>query len=478
MLAIDEDIIATLDEPVVLQAEAADFWRKEAPLFDSSRQLTRLGMFPSQRRWWELPNFIKVFVGGYGSGKTSINARRAIASALENAPCPVAVVSPTFAMARETTIQTIHEMLNGKQSVLGSRAFSYTYNKTFHSFIVRYRGRLGRILIYSGENPNSLKGPNLGAAYIDEPFIQHVDVFKQMLARVRHPQAKVREIGLTGTPEQLNWGYDLCIGEAEQKYDVGVIQTSTRENLALPEAYLTTLERAFSEKEAQAYVDGNFVQLAVGQVFHAFDPLIHRCSGDMPPLYDKLPNTPLTIDGEIVRIPNGAELGAGMDFNVNPMSAAVFWRLNNHIHFFDEIELPNSDTEEMCKELIRKYGSRLRVIYPDPSGNSRATSTPGGKTDFWWIRQLGFSIEAPPESYGRRDSFNAVNGKLKSRAGFCTLTFAHRCKKLVKYLSTYTWELMNKQKSMSHLLDAFRYPVTRLFPVMKPQLAVTKLQGA
>lgn len=477
MLAIDEDILGSLDADTAVLTEDSSFWRKEEPIISEDRRVLRFGMFEAQRRWWNLPNFIKVFVGGYGSGKTSIGARRAIASALTNAPCPVAVVSPTFAMARETVISTIDEMLAGKQSVLGRRAFRYEHNKTFHNFTIWYRGRIGRILVYSGEDPNSLKGPNLGAAYIDEPFIQQEAVFKQVLARVRHPGAILREIGLTGTPEQLNWGYDLCVGDADKKYDVGVVQTSTRENKALPEVYLNTLERAFSDREAQAYVDGNFVQLATGQVFHAFDPSIHRCLGDLPPLYDRFPLEVVKLEDDIVRIPKAAELGCGMDFNVNPMTATVFWKWNEHIHFFDEIELPNSDTEEMCKELRTRYGSRLRTIYPDPSGNSRATNAPAGRTDFSLIRQAGFTIEAPPEPYPRRDSFNSVNGKFKSRAGFCTLTIAQRCKKLIKYLATYTWELMNKQKSMSHLLDAFRYPVTRLFPAIKPALTITKLRG-
>ena len=35
-------------------------------------------MLPHQRAFWQLPNFIKLLVGGYGCGKTRIGALRSI----------------------------------------------------------------------------------------------------------------------------------------------------------------------------------------------------------------------------------------------------------------------------------------------------------------------------------------------------------------------------------------------------------------
>lgn len=449
-----EEAILSVPMPSPTAEEGGRFWRMEDPVLNESRVLQRGGMWEHQRTWWNMPNFIKVLVGGYGAGKTNILCKRAISLALTNAPCPVALVSPTFPIARQTTILTLTDMLEGKRSLLG-RAFRWTYNKSTHQFTIRYNGRKALIIIYSGDKPLSLRGPNLAAAGIDEPFIQDYEVFKQMIARVRHPEAVHKEICITGTPEQLNWGYDLCVGEDREKHDVAFVQASTRKNLALDPVYVARLGGAYAGKEADAYIDGAFRNLSAGAVYYAFD---------------------LIGNVQKIKAPEYATWGAGMDFNVNPMAFTVFWRANDHIHFVKDYELPNSDTEDACIKLTEDF-PQVRTIYPDPSGKSRHTNAPGGQSDFSYIRRAGYDIEAPPDVYPRRDRFNAANGKLKNRDGKVTCTIDPDCKKLIKYLGLHTYELANKQEHMTHLLDAFSYPIVRQFPVIRNTLSMTKISG-
>lgn len=448
--------------PKTLTGANTEFWGKQEPVLNTEGDVVRGGMWPNQKLWWELPNFIKAYIGGYGAGKTFIGAKRAISLALTNTGVPGAAVSPSFPIARHTTVATLKALLAGKRSIYGNQ-FWYRYNNSTHEFQIRFRGREGHIIVYSGEDPEALKGPNLGFAWIDEPFIQDEAVFKQMIARIRHPMAKHRELCLTGTPEQLNWGYDLCVGELRQSHDVGMIHSSTMQNLALPRDYVDRLRAAFPGKAGEAYIGGRFVSLSTGMVFYN---------------WNSLPNEPETNVVELP-VPESAELGAGMDFNVDPMSAAVFWRAGSHIHFFDEIELPNSDTQYMCDTLRERYGGRLQNIYPDASGNSRKTSSPAGRTDFWYIRNAGYTINCKAENPPLKDSYNSVNGKLKPVAGKPQMTVSPRCKKLIKYLSTYTHENKNTEtgKKMSHLLDAMRYPVSYLFPAMTQGTQVHKLIG-
>lgn len=453
-----EASLQSVPRPRKTSAAGDSFWRKGDPTLGKERRVTCGGMFEHQRMWWSLPNFIRVIVGGYGSGKTMVLCKRAIAMALHNAPSPYALVSPTYAMARETTIRTVRELCQGKRTIYG-RGFWWRYNATSHTFTIRYRGREGRIIIYSSENPDSLRGPNLGGAGIDEPFIQPEVAFNQMIARVRDPAARVHEISCAGTPEQLNWGYDLCEGELSERHDVGFIQASTRLNLTLPPGYVPHLEGAYADKEASAYIEGHFVNLAKGAVYYAFDP-----------------------DDQMVDIsrPAGSELGVGMDFNVNPMACVVFWRRGDHMHVFDEFEFPNADTEYVCQELRDRYWEEgLREVYPDASGRARHTNAPGGRSDFSFIEDAGFTVNAPHQNPARRDRYNAVNGKLKSRDGRVTLTISPKCKKLKKYLSVYSHELMNKaeQKKMSHELDALGYPIAYLWPVTKDRIDVVRFGG-
>lgn len=425
-------------------SENQTFWRKEDPILTDAQSLVMGGMWSHQREWWDLKTFIKVIVGGYGSGKTNVGSKRVIASALTNAPAPVAVISPTYKIAKETSILTLYELLAGKRSLYGANQFWWKFNKTDHEFQIRYRGRDARILIYSGDNPLSLRGPNLAAAWIDEPFIQDKEVFMQMLARVRHPAAVQSEILLTGTPESLNFGYEICEGDEKENYDIDYVIASTRSNKILLPGYVERLEEAYTEKAASAYIDGNFINMSEGMIFYAFDRMEHVRD---------------------LSIPDGITLGAGMDFNVNPMAMTVFWRAGSHMHTIKEYQLPNADTEFACQMLREDFGERLTTIYPDATGNARKTAAPGGKTDFYYIRKAGFEIAAKATNPKRRDSYNAVNGKFKPKNGQMTLTISPACKKLKGYLLQYSYELMNKQEKMSHLLDAFRYPVSYLFPV-------------
>lgn len=442
------------------------FWREEPPVFNELGKMIKGGMFPHQQAWWNLPNFFKVLVGGYGSGKTLIESKRALALAIQNAPVPIGTVSPSFPVARKTIIETIYSLCVGKQTIFGKDVFRFQYNKTFHEFVIYFHGRTARIYCMSGDDPDSLRGPNLGAAVIDEPFIQPQAVFDQMVARVRHPDSVMSEICLGGTPEQMNWGWDLCVGDLKQTNDVGLVQASTRLNLALDPSYVRRLEGVLTTKAAQAYIEGSFVNLSEGLMYYGFQGM---GSANVR---------------EFENIPDGAELGAGMDFNVDPMTSGIFWKLGNHMHFFDEIELPNADTEYMCSTLVERYCKpdakvKLYNIYPDQTGNNRSTKSPGGKSDFWYIRAAGFNVCAPSQNPPVKDRYNAVNGKFSPKQGAPTLTVSSKCKKFIKYLSIVSHEGKNTeaQKPMIHLLDACSYPVYYLFPVSKETVTMHKLSG-
>lgn len=446
--------------------------------------------------WWDMPNFVRLFIGGYGSGKTIQLCKRHIELALGNGPIPTAIVSPTYAMAKETVVATISELLEGQSVIQKAWGGDLRYEErksTPFEFKIWHRARLpdgracrprqGRIIVYSGEDPKKLKGTNLSSAGIDEPFIQEFEVFEQMAMRVRHPKAKRLELNLTGTPEQLNWGYDLAEGELRERYDVGIVQASTLENKALSEAYLQRLIDALDPKAAMAYIHGMFVNMAKGLVLYAFDRMENVVDLEMP---------------------SHAELGCGMDFNVNPMAAAVFWvtmrgETVDHIHFFDEIELPNSDTQDMCLLLNERYRepglvqlvcrkdtymrvrSGLREIYPDASGRNRSTSAPAGKTDYDYIEQAGFNANARfSGNPARRDRFNAANNRLRAVGGRVRMTVSPHCKKLIKYMQTYAHEFLHleNQKAMSHLIDAATYPVAYLCPSDHATLKKLRMRGA
>jgi hypothetical protein len=399
------------------------------------RRVVKGGMFPHQRDWWSLPNRIKLLVCGYGAGKTFPLCKRAISAAMHCAPYPVGLVGPTFPMVQKNCVETLEELLEGKRSLNGLK---WDHKSSKKAFTISYGNTVGRIWYFSGEDPLKLKGSNLAAAYFDEPFIMERAVYDQMISRVR--VGDLLELGLAGTPEQLNWGWELAEGDLGKKMDVGLVRASTSDNKTLPTEYDDALSATLDERAQAAYRRGEFVNLSAGQVFHTFNRKLHV---------------------KQLRRPEGSTLFAGMDFNVNPMSFVVGWALGERVHIFAEFELPNSDTEDAAM-LVREVYPKLIDIMPDPTGFRRNTAA-RGRTDHNILDSHGFDINAPTGAWPLHDSINSVNGAFRHSK----LSISPACKRLCRYLEAYTHELKNTtaQKAMSHLLDSLRYGVTWLLPV-------------
>lgn len=283
------------------------------------------------------------------------------------------------------------------------------------------------------------------------------------------------------TPEQMGWGADLAEGEMREKYDVGVVVGSTLENRALPRDYIDSLIKSFDPKVAEAYLYGKFVNLAKGMVYYAFDRDKNVRRIDMPP---------------------GAKLAAGLDFNVSPYAATVFWYTTGprpHMHFIDEVELENSDTQEMAAILMNTYGasgpvrpicrktdddvvmttSPLREVFPD-SNAGRSTNSPGGRTDYDWLREAGFVVKKNPRGNPPlRDRWNSVNAMLSDGPQGVRLTMDPRCTRMIRYQLQFAHEFRHRdsQKALSHLLDARDYPVVYLFPALRPSGATAEVHG-
>ena len=386
-------------------------------------------MLPHQRAWWELPHFFKLLVGGYGCGKTHIGALRMLYLSYINRPYPVLYVSPTYPQARRTIAYTL-------EILLSTAKVRYDYNRTHHEFFIP--GWKGTIWIASGEIPNSLKGPNVAAAGIDEPFIQSKETFDVVISRVRENKASLREIFLTGTPEQLNWGYDVAMNDT-QAYDLGLIYGRTGDNHHLPPDFVDRLRNAYDENQQAAYLDGIFVNLTKGRVYSYFDRHKH-------------------VDRQ--EIGSDQTVFAGIDFNVDFMSAELFIINENKPHFFDEIRLADSNTYALAERLKEKHPGI--TVYPDASGNSRKSSST--KTDHTILRDAGFRVIATAKNPAVRDRVNAVQGKL--RKGELTIG---NCPHLIKDLERVVWKNgdidKTTDKALTHASDSAGYPLNYLFPV-------------
>ena len=395
---------------------------------------------PAQLKWWNLQTFYKLMIGGLGSGKTYIGAKRIIRNSYINSGLPNQYISPTFPMAKKTIILTISAMLD-------KAGIRHRYNKTDHEYYIH--GWDGIIWIGSGDDPNSLKGPNLASAGIDEPFLQSEEVFKQMTARVRMAEAKVSEIFLTGTPEQLNWGYGLAKNK-EGKLDVGKVFANTKDNIHNKKDYYSNLLAIYSEDEVKAYTEGKFINLTSGRVCKPFDEDLHCVyRDDIDSLYETVP------------------VEIGIDFNVDWFSVECFFDISGNVHFFKEFRKSNTDTYEMA-EIIQSYfrdKTKMQIrIYPDATGSARKTSST--RSDHQILHEYGFKVITERANPPVRDRVNAWNKKLRDRS----ITIQKgECPYLVEDNEIMVWKNGDLDQKTDpkrvHAFDGGSYPIAYKYPI-------------
>ena len=181
----------------------------------------------------------------------------------------------------------------------------------------------------------------------------------------------------------------------------------------------------------------------------------------------------------------------GMDFNINPMSAAVFQeRACGALWQVGEIVLPTSNTDEMVAALKERYGragfdpsspdvSHI-TVYPDPAGAQRRTSA-AGRTDIGILQAAGFKVVAMSRHPLVRDRVNVLNGLFCTAAGVRRLFVDASCVASIKCYEQLTYKVgssePDKASGLDHLPDAAGYFVYTRFAVKPAQCAQSTHMG-
>ena len=157
-----------------------------------------------------------------------------------------------------------------------------------------------------------------------------------------------------------------------------------------------------------------------------------------------------------------------MDFNVDPMTAAIGAYYSGKLVIFDEYYLKDSNTFRMCEIIKTNYPDKEVVVYPDMTGVGRHTSAKIGVTNLTIIRDAGFNINGVSSPFVR-DRLNTVNGALSNNKVF----IMDKCEYLIRDMEqviTDTYGEIDKSNSdLTHMSDGFGYKVCRLFPIQHKQ---------
>jgi PBSX family phage terminase large subunit len=204
------------------------------------------------------------FIGGIGSGKT----RASVIKAISMPPNTVGMlVAPTFGMLRDTVIRTFAEIATRAPHIV--RKFNQS---ELHATL--FDGK--EILFRSADNPERLRGPNLGWAGLDEAALMNRNALDIMLGRLR---LEPGNMWFTTTPKGRNHWLHQYI----ETGNVEVHRSRTMDNPHLPQAYIDSLKSQYSSAFYAQEVLGEFVDMGGARVKREW-----LRTGEPPSVFDRI----------------------------------------------------------------------------------------------------------------------------------------------------------------------------------------------
>lgn len=306
------------------------------------------------------------------------------------------------------------------------------------------------------DNPDSLRGVALDRVCMDEFQDMAEEAWQEA---VRPTLASTGGIALIiGTPKSYNYLYQLYskgVSDAPQDAGWKSWQFPTISSPFIPDSEVEAAKRDMDIKSFRQEFMASFEGMS-GKVYHAFDRATHV--GDYP----FNPDLPIWV---------------GQDFNVDPMTSCIMQpQPDGEVWVVDEIWLPNSNVEEVAREIERRYWRQQNKIkiYPDPSGQQRQQGR--GDTNFEVFKEMGFkSIVSRKRTPPIENRINAVNAMLMSASGKVRLKVDKNCRQTIKSLEQTMYKEgtpdIDKRGDVEHMTDALGYCIEYRFPLKKIKIA-------
>jgi phage terminase large subunit len=308
----------------------------------------------------------------------------------------------------------------------------------------KYKSQDGIIEVQGGatlyaismEKYDLLRGIEVGFAWSDECAFYREEAYNVLIGRIRDTRGPCIWKGTT-TPNGFNWLYKRFVEKPSASSKV--VYGSTLDNVVnLKPGYYDDLKGNYDSRLAQQELDGRFVNLNAGRVYHAFDRRTQVISA----------------------IRKGESMHLGIDFNVHPLCGVYGYYRNGIVYIERELYLENSNTFAAAKQSRLDYPGERLIAIPDSTGNKRHSSA--SETDHEILRRAGLEVivkHNPPI----KDRENNVNRLLEQGK----LYIDPRCTHLIAELEQYVHD--NQDEKIGHILDAAGYLCWHFDPMKKPK---------
>lgn len=399
----------------------------------------------------------KIVNAGRRFGKSFVSGVDIIDTALSKENAVIWYVAPTLGMGRDI-------MWNPWLT----KRIPQAYIKRKNNQMMYMELKNGSVIqVKTAEDPDSLRGPGIDLLIIDEAAMIKQEDFWETISPTLSDKWHDGRALIISTPKGYNWFYDL-FQQAKKDDEWDYFQFTTLEGGNVTPEEIEKKRRTMTKKMFEQEYLASFETMS-NRVYYNFDRTLNSCEGE-------------DWFGE------EGDVHVGIDFNVNPMTAACFVKILNEKHEetaieFDEIVEPNSDTQELADKLKAKFRNCTIYAYPDPTCHKRQTNAVGGVTDYDILVKNGFIVCCPPKPYASKDKWNTVNTALCDADDNRRIFIVNdTCPYSRKALEGYTYKAGNKTEpdkssGLDHISDAFAYFVNYNFPMVEKEIIKPEVLG-
>jgi hypothetical protein len=347
------------------------------PASDDARSWT---MTRPQSDFFWLDCKFPAFVGGYGSGKTQALIARAFRDKFLVPGSTVAIYEPTYDLIDLILVPRI-------EGILAEAGVKYDFNKSKYTINL---GRWGKFILRSLSKPERIIGYESFRSHIDEidtlAYRHAKEVWEKIFARNRQKAGFPNQMCAYTTPEGFNFVYEHWEKNPTPQHRYIVAPTWTN-RANLPVDYIESMMAQYDPNRVRAYVDGEFVNMQSGSVYH---------------MYDKV----LNYSAE--RVCGTEPLYIGMDFNVGRGCAVIHVLRNGNPHAVDEV-FNSYDTPDSIRVLKERYPQNSKIVYPDATGKNRKSQN-ASESDIAQLKTAGFSVKRASSNPSIKDRIASMNG--------------------------------------------------------------------
>ncbi len=401
----------------------------------------KLSLHPMQMRVFKSQARFRVVVAGRRWGKTALS-RVLIIKMAQMKKRKIWYVAPTYRMAKQIMWTDLLDAIPKK--------WIFKVNET--TLTIRLVN--GTVIELKGaDKADSLRGVGIHFLVLDE----FQDMSEETWTQVLRPT--LADTGghaiFIGTPKAYNYLYTLYkrgqIAKMVESKQWESWQFPTITSPFIPVSEIEAAKKDMDEKSFKQEFEASFETMS-GRVYYPFERKTHVGQ------YPFNPMLPIWV---------------GMDFNIDPMSTVIYQpQPNGELWAVDEIVQFGSNTEEICKELDKRYWRYQKqiVMYPDPAGGQRQHAR--GETDLDILREAGFKrIKYRKKHPPIADRVNAVNRMLRAADGTIKLRVDERCKHLINAFEQTIYKKgsrdVDKDAGTEHSADAGGYCIELEYPVRK-----------